>query len=135
MLLELVMGISLFSLVMLTVIELYPTSFVAHGRARLRTFASQLTENLLDRCSALPLATLLPPPKVFTQWDSSDPGPLAAEYDPVPQMDGTKFDAVVSVNLKDLDTQGRPLLIQVTVTVRWKDQRLERQQWFSQYAR
>jgi len=135
MLLELVMGIALFSLVMLTVIELYPTSFVAHGKARQRVFASQLTESLLDRCSGLPLASLLPPPKVFAQWDSNDPGPLAAEFDPPAQMDGTKFEAVVDVHLKEVDPQNRPLLVQVTVTVRWKNQRLERQQWFSQYAR
>jgi len=135
MLAELVLSIALVSLVLLTVIELYPASFVAHGKARQRVFASNLAESLLDHCAALPLEALLPAPKVAIQWNSANPGPLAAELAPAPQMDGNAFEAVVAVERKEVDQQNHTLLVRANVIIVWRNQRLERQQWFAHYAR
>ncbi len=135
MLVEVVLSIALVAMVFLSVIELYPSSFVAHARARERVFASHLTESLLDHCAALPLDVLLPPPRKFVQWSGASPGPLLAEFEQLPQCNGHRFESLVSVERKDVDAQGHTSLVRVVVLVRWNNHRLERSQWFAQYSR
>lgn len=137
---EVVFTIAIVAVVFLTVLELYPSSFLTHARARQEVEAGDRAESILELAESCPLSALLPPgggPR--RDWTPEDPGPLAAELRNQTSLQGIVYRPSVEVTRQEVDPRGRTLLVRVRVEVRWSYQRrqhlVEREQWLSDVVR
>lgn len=111
---EVVVAVSLVSLVMIFLFTMLPTTAVATRRAEHRQAASFLAEELLSRTQALAFAEVLD-----GTYDPGNPGFYGADLSARQLQDGLLLEPVVEV--RDVTGVSRDRLYQVRVTIRWKE--------------